>query len=221
MAPDYSNLDRLRNHHSNSPAKYHHSELGAHHNQGRLSGAISTTALNHNNNNIHNHNQEKIRSDGHTSGYQTHSSNFALSSPSNAGSNTGGLTMHRTPNVSAKDNNAYQTSQRSSNIRERNIGMSGLNYYPQGASDVAMAVMEQQKADQLQAYRRSMRNSNRSGVVSRNNNVSNDTTDLGAGEKNRRKTAKEIAQMYESLKVKYIERKKEWAVEKKDLRVFC
>ena len=42
------------------------------------------------------------------------------------------------------------------------------------------------------------------------------TTPLPKGD-NRRKTAKEIAQMYEQLKNKYIERKREWQVERNEL----
>ena len=53
----------------------------------------------------------------------------------------------------------------------------------------------------------------RGGGVSHGNDVS---TPLPKGD-SRRKTAKEIAQMYEQLKNKYIERKRDWQIERAEL----
>lgn len=102
-------------------------------------------------------------------------------------------------------------------------------------SDVAMAVFEQQQEAQVQTYQRNHAHKTRSGVATPtmgNTHISSNhgtqsrssvrAVDTTAGEsmdggKNRRKTAKEIAQMYENLKLKYIDRKKEWITEKRDL----
>lgn len=104
-----------------------------------------------------------------------------------------------------------------------NLDRSSKNMMP---SDVAMAVFEQQHQEEAEAFRTKHNYSVRDQSSAKKSDFSNPNTQpsnesgivVDNNVKNRRKTAKEIAQMYENLKMKYIERKKEWAGEKKELR---